>query len=88
GGVGAESPDGRYHLDVMAPMSPTRGGTYEIRLIVVSTSDKLRRITLTVPRTEETVSLREGGGVIHWDQTSRFADITIGGRDTLRVWAP
>ena len=88
GGVIVNSPDGVYSLSVMAALSPAFGGTYEITLRDFAASTVLRRLTLEVPGNEQTVALREGGGSVVWDPSSKFADCLISGRETVRIWVP
>ena len=88
GGIHADSPNGQYSLSVTAPMSPTYGGSYSIQLIESETSAVIRDVTVTVPRSEQTAGLREGGGSIIWDPTNEFADITIQGKNSVRIWVP
>ena len=67
GGVVANSPNGQYTLRAMGPMSPTRGGTYDIGLIEVKTLAVVRSCRISISQFEETIPLRGGGGAITWD---------------------
>lgn len=86
GGVVADSPNGQYTLRVMGPMSPTRGGTYDIGLIEVKTLAVVRSCRISISQFEETVPLRGGGGAITWDPASAYADVEIGGKRLVRIW--
>lgn len=88
GGAEAESPNGIYQMWVMAPLSPTKGGSYHITLIDQRSSSVIRQIVVSVPSSEQTVAIREGGGAITWDAEDSFADITIDGTKSIRVWVP
>lgn len=88
GGVHADSSNGLYGLSVMAPMSPEAGGAYSIELIDKKTTAVIRHVVVTLPRSEESVALRGGGGSITWDTANTFADIAIDGQDSIRIWVP
>ena len=88
GGIHAESPNGIYKLMVMAPLTPKMGGAYNIELRDMRTSSVVRRIVVSMPRSESTVALRGGGGTVVWDASNAFADITIDGANMIRVWVP
>jgi len=88
GGIHAESPNGNYELMVMAPLTPKSGGAYSIELRDMRTSSVVRRIVVSMPRSESTVALRGGGGTVVWDASNSFADITIDGASMVRVWVP
>ena len=88
GGVVADSPNGQYTLSAMGPMSPTRGGAYDLRLIEVKSLVVVRSCVVSVPQLEETVPLREGGGEIAWDPASAYADVEIEGKRFVRIWVP
>lgn len=75
-----------YELTVVAPLSPKSGGAYTIQLIDLKTSARLRRIVVSLPRSERTVALRGGGGSVVWDPANSFADVKIDGTDSIRVW--
>lgn len=86
GGVVANSPNGQYTLRVMGPMSPTRGGAYDIGLIEVKTLAMVRSCRTSISQFEETVPLRGGGSKITWDPASAYADVEIGGKRFVRIW--
>jgi hypothetical protein len=88
GGVVANSPNGQYTLSATGPMSPARGGAYDIRLIEAKTLVVVRRCVVSIPQFEETVPLREGGGKITWDAASAYADVEIEGKRFVRIWMP
>jgi hypothetical protein len=88
GGIVSDSPNARYHISVMAPLSPSLGSSYRIKLLDKRSSAVVRSITVTVPRSESTVALRDGGGEIKWDAGSSFADVTTDGTELIRVWVP
>jgi hypothetical protein len=88
GGVDANSPNGQYSLRVMGPLSPARGGAYDISLIEVKTLVVVRRCRISISQFEETVPLRGGGGEIAWDPESAYADVEIEGQRFLRIWVP
>jgi hypothetical protein len=88
GGLHSKSPTGSHEVVVMGPLSPASGGSYTVELIESRTSAVLRHLVITVPRTEETVALREGGGAIVWDAVGKSADVTAGGSYLVRVYVP
>jgi hypothetical protein len=88
GGVVANSPNGQYALSAMSPMSPTRGGAYDLRLLEMKDLVVVRRCVVSIPQFEETVPLREGGGKITWDPASAYADVEIEGKRFVRIWVP
>lgn len=88
GGVNGDSPDGRFTLLAMAPLSADTGGTYLISLIDKKSGSTVRHVELTVAPWEDTVELREGGGRVHWDPQSRYADLFAAGVPIVRVWVP
>jgi hypothetical protein len=88
GGLVSVSPDGMHQIDVLAPLSPRFGGSYTIRLLETENTTVIRHLVVTVPRTEKTVALREGGGAITWDTSGRFADVIAGGASVVRVYSP
>ncbi len=88
GGVVANSPNGRYTLRAMGPMSPTRGGAYDIGLIEVKTLAMVRSCRISISQFEETVPLRGGGSKITWDPASAWADVEIKGKRFVRIWVP
>ncbi len=88
GGVGADSPDGRYSVLVTGPITPASGGSYEITLLTIPESTVVRHVAITLPDAEQTVALRGGGGNVVWDSHSRFADVNILGHSAFRLWVP
>ncbi|TWT82229.1 hypothetical protein CA13_36900 [Planctomycetes bacterium CA13] len=88
GGVHAESPNGLYHCWVMAPLSPAFGGAYEITVIQTKASTVVRRAEVSMLPTEQTVSLRGGGGAVVWDPGNAFVDIHTSGKILIRIWVP
>jgi hypothetical protein len=88
GGAHAESPNGMHELSVMAPLSPKSGGSYTIQLIDLKTSNVVRRMVVSLPRSEQTVALHGGGGLLVWDPASSFVDVEIDGIKSIRVWVP
>jgi hypothetical protein len=88
GGHIQDSPDGTYSLHVWAPMSPRRGGTYNINLVQKSTGRTLRNVTVSLPASELSASVREGGASVAWDTAGNYADVSIDGTQSVRVWVP
>lgn len=88
GGHSADSPNGAYSLYITAPLSPQRGGTYSVELIQKSNENVLRRVAVGLSESESTASIRENGTSIVWDANSSYADISIDGNDSIRVWVP
>ena len=72
----------------MGPMSPTRGGAYDIGLIEVKTLAMVRSCRISISQFEETVPLRGGGSKITWDPASAWADAEIKGKRFVRIWMP
>ena len=88
GGIFADSPNGLFRISVNAPLSPRAGGSYTIELIGKNKSLVIRKLVMTVPHSEQTVSVRDGRGTVIWDATSSYADIAFDGADAVRVWIP
>ena len=88
GGRAVDSPNRAYQLNITARMDPQPGGTYTIKLVQNATGNILRTITIQLPKTESTVSVRENGATIDWAADSSYADILISGQKSIRVWIP
>ena len=89
GGHSVDSPNGAYSLYVTAPLNPLQGGTYTVELIQNSNESVLRRITVDLSEFESTPAVRENSSAsIVWDANSSYADISIDGNASIRIWVP
>ena len=85
GGYSNDSPSGTYSLRIDAPLSPKHGGTYSIELVKKPTKQALRRIAITIPRSEETVTIRGGHASVVWEPAETSADIFLDHEFLIRV---
>jgi len=88
GGIHEDSPDGLFALSITAPLSPTAGDSYTIKLTDKKMSAVVCHLVVTVPRSERTTSVRGGSGAILWDSKNMFADFSVHGSNIIRVWIP
>jgi hypothetical protein len=89
GGQYAESPDGRYRLDVSTRFDPKPGDWYTAELTDRSSDAILRRVQFKLSTEEKPRPLRGGPRVIQWSPNSDFADI-IGPtqKPCIRIYVP
>ena len=88
GGQTATSPDERFMIVVMRKSSPSDQVPYQITLREYASGNILRRFDLYPGNGVPKVELRGGPRVIAWDDSNAFAEITIGGKRLLRIYAP
>jgi len=84
----AASPDGRYRLWISTSLNPGPGDPYEIALFDEASGDALRKVTVALSPGEPTEPLREQGQVMFWSEDNSHAEIRLGDRPILRIYAP
>jgi hypothetical protein len=88
GGQGADSPDGRYRVSVIAAINPAARGPYVVELEDCSSGIVLRRLEIHLSSDEKGEPLRGGPRVTEWSPKSDYADIRIGEKPVMRVFVP
>jgi hypothetical protein len=88
GGQYADSPDGRYRINVYTALKPVSGDPYIVKLEDRSAGTILRRLEINVSSDEKAEPLRGGPRVIQWSPKSDYADIQIGQKPLVRVFVP
>ena len=88
GGQYAESPDGKYRIDVENKLDPKPGDWYQVELTDRSSGAVLRRLEFKLSSDETPQPLRGTPRVIHWSPKSDFADIDLAQKPCVRVYVP
>ena len=88
GGHNDVSPSGRYHLHIIAPESPRRGGAYSLELTRKVDDAPLRKIKVALPGAESTIRLRAGHAAFEWDVAETYADVSVDGNRLIRIYVP
>lgn len=88
GGHTQDSPSGKYSLSIMAPMTPTVGGTYSMTLINNTTGKVIRTAKVTLNSAEKTQPLRDRSVLMNWDATETRVDIVIDGESLTQIVVP
>ncbi|MBD3676223.1 MAG: hypothetical protein HUJ26_22155 [Planctomycetaceae bacterium] len=88
GGRVGDSPSGKYHLSITAPLEETTGGTYEIELINNATGQTLRSMSIQLSTEEKTISLRGQPVSFEWDEEETSVGIILDGEFLTRLSVP
>lgn len=84
----AESPNGKYSLEVMRHSSSWRTIPYTVNLRDFETGKLIRKYKIDPVDGKPTQQLPESSRTIAWDEFSRFADVVLDGEYVCRVYVP
>ena len=87
GGRYADSPNGKYRMDVMGADRRIRSPYLKITIEEQATEAIVRSVTVKCSK-EQAGRVRGAPEAIHWSPESDYADVTIAGDHIMRLFVP